>query len=79
MERTHLSAAYFLFFLTIGLFNPYFPVYLRERGLSGVQIGWVFALAPLMKVFVRFVYTQATVYLLLSRIKASFVFGGLSG
>ncbi|MEJ7618685.1 MAG: MFS transporter [Pyrinomonadaceae bacterium] len=51
-ERFQLSAAYFLYFITLGLFGPYFPVYLRERGLSGVQIGWVLALSPVLKIFV---------------------------
>ncbi len=50
-ERIQLSAAYFLYFITLGLFIPYFPVYLRGRGLDGVQIGWVLALSPLLKVF----------------------------
>lgn len=51
-ERTRLSLAYFLYFVTLGIFNPYFPAYLRARGLDGVQIGWMLALAPFFKVMV---------------------------
>ena len=45
-----LTVAYFLYFITLGLYAPYFPVYLRGRGLDAVAIGWVLALNPLMKV-----------------------------
>lgn len=45
-----MTAAYFLYFITLGLYAPYFPVYLRGRGLDAVEIGWVLALNPLMRV-----------------------------
>ncbi|MGH9900762.1 MAG: MFS transporter, partial [Pyrinomonadaceae bacterium] len=51
-ERRQLSVAYFLYFATAGLFLPYFPSYLRARGVDGVRIGWILALGPLMRVAV---------------------------
>lgn len=49
-ERRQLSTAYFLYFITGGLFLPYFPSYLRSRGLDAVEIGWLLSLAPLMRI-----------------------------
>lgn len=51
-ERLQLSLAYFLYFITLGLVLPYFPPYLRARGLDGVAIGWLLAMGPLMKIAV---------------------------
>lgn len=48
-EHRQLSIAYFLCFVTLGLYLPYFPSYLRARGLSGVEIGWLLSLSPLMR------------------------------
>lgn len=47
-----MSAAYFLYFVGFGLFVPYFPAYLRGRGLDAAAVGWLVALAPLTRVFV---------------------------
>lgn len=47
--RTRISGAYFLYFVTLGLYLPYFPAYLRERGLSTVHIGWLLAIGPLAR------------------------------
>lgn len=46
------SGAYFLYFLAFGLFVPYFPAYLRGRGLDAAQVGWLVSLVPLMRVVV---------------------------
>jgi MFS transporter, PPP family, 3-phenylpropionic acid transporter len=51
-ERRQMAGAYFLYFLTFGLFLPYFPPFLRSRGLDGEAIGLVLALAPLMRIVV---------------------------
>jgi PPP family 3-phenylpropionic acid transporter len=48
-ERRRLSTAYFLYFVGIGLYQPYFPAYLRGRGLTTVEIGWLLSLAPLFR------------------------------
>jgi MFS transporter, PPP family, 3-phenylpropionic acid transporter len=47
-----MAGAYFLYFLTFGLFLPYFPPFLRSRGLDGEAIGVVLALAPLMRIVI---------------------------
>lgn len=47
-----LSAGYFLYFAAFGLYIPYFPAYLRDRGLDAVAIGWFIALAPLTRIVV---------------------------
>jgi PPP family 3-phenylpropionic acid transporter len=47
-----MSAAYFLYFVGFGLYVPYFPAYLRGRGLDAAAVGWFVALAPLMRIFV---------------------------
>jgi PPP family 3-phenylpropionic acid transporter len=44
-----LATAYFLFFVNFGLFVPYFPLYLSERGFGAVEIGGLLALGPLMR------------------------------
>lgn len=48
-SRHRISAAYFLYFVTLGLYLPYFPAYLRGRGLSPVDIGWLLAMGPLAR------------------------------
>ena len=48
-ERWRLSLAYFLYFIALGLYAPYFPAYLAGRGLDAVTIGWVLALNPLTR------------------------------
>ena len=47
-----MSAAYFLYFVAFGLYVPYFPAYLRGRGLDAAAVGWFVALAPLSRVVV---------------------------
>jgi len=51
-ERRQMATAYFLYFATFGFFLPYFPPFLRARGLDGESIGLVLALAPLMRIVV---------------------------
>jgi PPP family 3-phenylpropionic acid transporter len=48
-ERRRISIAYFLYFATLGLYLPYFPAYLRERGLSATEIGLLLSLGPLFR------------------------------
>jgi PPP family 3-phenylpropionic acid transporter len=38
-EARHLAGGYFWYFTTVGLFVPYWPLFLAKRGLDGVQIG----------------------------------------
>jgi PPP family 3-phenylpropionic acid transporter len=46
-----LSSFYFVYFLMLGGIAPYFSLYLRKLGFSGVQIGTLLALMPLARVF----------------------------
>ncbi len=39
---------YFVFFAAIGVLAPYFNVYLESLGLSGVQIGWLASIPPIV-------------------------------
>jgi len=39
---------YFVFFAAIGILAPYFNVYLESLGLSGVQIGWLASVPPIV-------------------------------
>lgn len=39
---------YFLFFGAIGCFVPFFNLYLAQRGLTGIQIGWLGSIPPLV-------------------------------
>lgn len=48
--RTRLSGYYFALFIMIGLYVPYLPVWLQNKGLSGEQIGLVLATALWAKV-----------------------------
>jgi PPP family 3-phenylpropionic acid transporter len=45
-----LAIAYFLFFAGFGLFVPYFPLFLSQRGFGAVEIGGLLALGPLMRI-----------------------------
>lgn len=45
-----LGAFFGAYFATVGVFAPYFPLYLEHRGLSALQIGYVLALAQAMRV-----------------------------
>ncbi|MCD6043879.1 MAG: major facilitator superfamily symporter [Burkholderiales bacterium] len=46
-----LSAFYFAYFLYVGGYVAYFPLYLAGRGLSAVDIAWVLSLPPLARMF----------------------------
>ncbi|HTS52941.1 MAG TPA: MFS transporter [Burkholderiales bacterium] len=46
-----LAGFYFVYFLMLGGFAPYFSLYLRKLGFSAVQIGILLALMPLARVF----------------------------
>jgi MFS transporter, PPP family, 3-phenylpropionic acid transporter len=49
-----LTLFWFAFMGSLGVFFPYFSLYLRENaGLSGSQIGWVLAMPPLMGMFAQ--------------------------
>ena len=45
-----LSAFYCAFFAYAGAYVAYFPLYLASRGLSAVEIAWVLALPPLVRI-----------------------------
>lgn len=45
-----LSAHYFVFFATMGVYFPYMPAWMQSRGLNGFEIGAVTALMPAMSV-----------------------------
>jgi len=46
-----LAGFYFVYFLMLGGFAPYFSLYLRKLEFSAVQIGMLLALMPLARVF----------------------------
>jgi PPP family 3-phenylpropionic acid transporter len=46
-----LAAFYFAYFLMLGGFAPYFGLYLKKLGFSGVEIGTLLALMPLARLF----------------------------
>lgn len=48
--RAALGSFYFFQFGQLGLYLPYFPLYLQGRDLSALQIGTVLAAVPVMKV-----------------------------
>ena len=36
---------------SLGIFFPYFSLYLKENaGLSGIQLGWILAIIPLVSI-----------------------------
>ncbi|MBN1311612.1 MAG: MFS transporter [Anaerolineae bacterium] len=39
---------YFLYFAAIGCFAPFLNIYLKQKGLTGAQIGWLSSIAPLI-------------------------------
>lgn len=45
-----LSGFYFVYFLLIGAFQPYFPLYLKSLGLSAADIGLLLSTNPLVRV-----------------------------
>ncbi len=48
-ERRHLVIAFLLFFGTFGIYVPYFPAYLKGRGIDGSLIGLLLAAGPLLR------------------------------
>ena len=49
-----LSGFYFLFFITVGIFLPYWPLYLESIGLNVVQIGILSAIVVVTKIFAAY-------------------------
>jgi PPP family 3-phenylpropionic acid transporter len=48
--RAKLAATYFWYFAAIGLFVPYWPLYLKDHGYSAVDVGLLTALYAAMRV-----------------------------
>lgn len=48
-----MSLYYLLFYTSIGVFKPYFNLFLSSRGLSGQQVGMVLAVIPLVGIMVQ--------------------------
>jgi MFS transporter, PPP family, 3-phenylpropionic acid transporter len=44
-----LAIAYFLYFVTSGIYLPYFPPYLKYRDLNATDIGLVLSIGPVMR------------------------------
>lgn len=49
-----LSSFYFLFFVTVGIFLPYWPLYLKSIGMNAGQIGALSAIVVFTKIFVTY-------------------------
>jgi PPP family 3-phenylpropionic acid transporter len=49
-EARHLAGGYFWYFTAIGLFVPYWPLFLARRGLDGLQIGLAMGVYAAMRV-----------------------------
>ena len=48
-SRRSVAVAYFLAFLGLGVFLPYFPLYLDRLGYAGWQIGAIVGLQPMLR------------------------------
>ncbi|HEX9013308.1 MAG TPA: major facilitator superfamily domain-containing protein 6 [Anaerolineaceae bacterium] len=48
---TVIKGLYFFYFAAFGVFTVFINVYYHNIGLSGVQIGWINAVAPLVGIF----------------------------
>src|SRR2546422_4564846 len=48
-SRRSVAVAYFLAFLGLGVFLPYFPLYLDHLGYAGWQIGAIVGLQPVLR------------------------------
>src|SRR2546422_5857665 len=48
-SRRSVAVAYFLAFLGLGVFLPYFPLYLDHLGYTGWQIGAIVGLQPVLR------------------------------
>ena len=51
-----LSGFYFLFFLTIGCFMPYWSLYLKSLGMNAEAIGILSAIIVVTKIFSSFIW-----------------------
>ena len=55
-----LSALYFLYFITVGIFLPYWPLYLESIGLDARQIGILAAIIVITKIFAAYFWGWVT-------------------
>ncbi|HMA81246.1 MAG TPA: MFS transporter, partial [Candidatus Binatia bacterium] len=54
-----LTLFWFVYFGSLGIFYPYFSLYLRENaGLSGTEVGLVLAISPLVGMFAQPLWGQ---------------------
>ncbi len=54
-----LTLFWFTYFGSLGVFYPYFTLYLRENaGLTGTQVGMVLAISPLIGMFAQPLWGQ---------------------
>ena len=54
-----LTSFWFVYFGSLGIFFPYFSLYLRENaGLSGTQVGLVLAISPLVAMIAQPIWGQ---------------------
>ena len=51
-----LSGFYFLFFITVGIFLPYWPLYLESIGLGAKEIGILAAIVVVTKIFAAYLW-----------------------
>lgn len=51
--RAKLSSYYFMFFFAAGAFYPFLSLYLKSKGFSATEIGYVFAVGALVGIFVQ--------------------------
>ena len=47
-SRTLLRLYYFVFFSALGVYNPFFPVWLRAHGIAGLAMSTITVLNPLL-------------------------------
>ena len=58
-EANKLRILYFLVFCCTASWLPIFADYLKDRGLSGIEIGFVLSIAPVMMFIVQPFYGMA--------------------
>ena len=46
-----IKALYFFYYCAFGIFSAYINLYYHDIGMSGVQIGWIGSVAPLVGIF----------------------------
>ena len=51
--KAKLSSYYFMFFFAAGAFYPFLSLYLKDKGFSASEIGYVFAVGALVGIFVQ--------------------------